>query len=57
MFVVNDQDLVERREVITGRRRPGQVEVLEGLSPGELVVTEGTQSARPGQPVRIVERQ
>ena len=57
VFVVNDQDLVERREVITGRRRPGQVEVLEGLSPGELVVTEGTQSARPGQPVRIVERQ
>ncbi len=57
VFVINDQDLVERREVITGRRRPGQVEVLEGLSPGELVVTEGTQSARPGQPVRIVERQ
>lgn len=57
VFVVNDQDLVERREVITGRRRPGQVEILEGLSPGELVVTEGTQSARPGQPVRIVERQ
>lgn len=57
VFVVNDQDLVERREVITGRRRPGQVEILAGLSPGELVVTEGTQSARPGQPVRIVERQ
>lgn len=57
VFVVNDQDLVERREVSTGRRRPGQVEILEGLSPGELVVTEGTQSARPGQPVRIVERQ
>ena len=57
VFVVNDQDLVERREVATGRRRPGQVEILAGLSPGELVVTEGTQSARPGQPVRIVERQ
>lgn len=57
VFVVNDQDLVERREVTTGRRRPGQVEILAGLSPGELVVTEGTQSARPGQPVRIVERQ
>ena len=57
VFVVNDQDLVDRREVTTGRRRPGQVEILAGLSPGELVMTEGTQSARPGQPVRIVERQ
>lgn len=57
VFVVGDEDLVQRREVRTGRRRPGQVEILHGLSPGELVITEGTQKARPGQPVRIIERQ
>jgi membrane fusion protein (multidrug efflux system) len=57
VFVVGDEDLVQRREVRTGRRRPGQVEILDGLSPGELVITEGTQKARPGQPVRIIERQ
>jgi membrane fusion protein (multidrug efflux system) len=57
VFVVGDEDIVQRREVRTGRRRPGQVEILHGLSPGELVITEGTQKARPGQPVRIIERQ
>jgi membrane fusion protein (multidrug efflux system) len=57
VFVVGEGDLVQRKEVRTGRRRPGQVEIVEGLSPGEWVITEGTQKARPGQPVNIIERQ
>lgn len=56
VMVVGEDDLVERREVETGRRRPGQVEILGGLSAGERVITEGTQKARPGQPVRILEQ-
>ena len=48
VFVVGEGDLVQRKEVRSGRRRPGQVEILEGLSPGEWVITEGTQKARPG---------
>jgi membrane fusion protein (multidrug efflux system) len=57
VFVVGDEDIVQRREVRTGRRRPGQVEIIEGLGAGELVITEGTQKARSGQAVRIIERQ
>jgi membrane fusion protein (multidrug efflux system) len=57
VFVVNEENIVERREVLTGRRRPGQVEVLDGLMAGERVITEGTQQARPGMPVNIVEQQ
>lgn len=56
VFVVGEGNIVERREVITGRRRPGQVEVLEGLMAGERVITEGTQQARPGMPVNIIEQ-
>jgi len=55
VFVVGEGNVVERREVLTGRRRPGEVEILEGLQPGELVITEGTQKARPGAPVTITE--
>jgi membrane fusion protein (multidrug efflux system) len=54
VFVVGPDDVVERREVTSGRRRPGEVEILEGLEPGERVITEGTQRARPGQQVEIV---
>lgn len=54
VFVVGEGNVVERREVNTGRRRPGQVEILDGLEPGERVITEGTQKARPGMPVEII---
>ena len=54
VFVVDEAGMVERREISTGRRRPGEVEVLEGLEAGERVIAEGTQKARPGQPVRIL---
>jgi membrane fusion protein (multidrug efflux system) len=54
VFVVRN-GRAERVEVQTGRRRPGEVEILKGLTAGELVVTEGTQKVRDGTPVKIVE--
>ena len=56
VFVVGADDTVERREVRTGRRSPGLVEVMGGLSAGEVVVVEGTQKAIPGRAVRVIER-
>lgn len=43
-------DLVRIR---TGQRAGGMAEVLEGLTAGERVITEGVQSVRPGQPVQL----
>jgi membrane fusion protein (multidrug efflux system) len=54
VLVVGADNVVELREVSTGRRRPGEVEVLKGLSEGELVITEGTLKARNGQVVQIM---
>jgi membrane fusion protein (multidrug efflux system) len=56
VFVVGPDDTVERREVKTGRRSPGLVEVTGGLSAGDLVVVEGTQKVIPGRAARIIER-
>lgn len=42
-----------KREVRIGTRRPGEVEVVEGLQAGELVISHGTIKVRPGQPVAI----
>lgn len=53
VFVIRD-GVAERREVITGRRRPGIVEVVQGLEAGEDVVVEGVQKVRPGGPVRAL---
>ena len=54
VLVVDSEGMVERSEIRTGRRRPGEVEVLDGLQAGELVIAEGTQKARPGQQVRVL---
>ncbi len=52
-FVVRD-GVSERVEVKLGIRRPGYVEVTEGLSEGDLVVTEGTFRLGRGEtPVRL----
>lgn len=44
---------VEKREIQTGARQPGWVEVTSGLRAGEKVITHGTIRVRPGQTVRI----
>jgi membrane fusion protein (multidrug efflux system) len=52
VFVVQD-DVVTKRRLRLGQRRVGDVQVLEGLAEGDLVVTEGTQKLRDGSKVRI----
>lgn len=56
VLVVGQDDVVEKRKVETGRRRPGEVEILAGLREGERVVSEGTQKARPGERVEVVDQ-
>ena len=53
VFAVRDDKAV-RVEVQTGRRRPGEVEVLGGLAEGDLIITEGTQKVRDSIPVKVI---
>lgn len=46
---------VEQRRVHIGMRRPGMVEILDGLAEGELVVTRGINMVAEGQEVSIAE--
>lgn len=50
---VADEGVARKREVLVGRRRPGEVEILEGLSTGDLVIVDGTLKVHDGQPVRV----
>ncbi len=54
VMVVDENQVADLRQVKIGRRRPGQVEILEGLSAGEKVIVDGTQKARHGQQVKII---
>ncbi len=54
VFVLNARgDRADRRTVAIGRRNPEQVEVLDGLKPGERIVVNGTQSYQKAQHLRL----
>jgi membrane fusion protein, multidrug efflux system len=54
VFTIEEQ-LAQIRPVRHGIRSGGWVEILEGLEPGESVITEGVIKVRPGAPVRVRE--
>jgi membrane fusion protein (multidrug efflux system) len=54
VFTIGPDNTANRVQIVMGRRRVGSVEVLEGLSEGDLVVTEGTMELRPGGKVQIL---
>jgi membrane fusion protein (multidrug efflux system) len=52
VFVV-DKGVARRTPVRTGLRAGGRVEIVEGLRPGQLVVTEGVVKLTGTMPVRV----
>lgn len=53
VFVVKDGK-VERRDVQTGGREPGWVQITNGLTLGEEIVVSGISKVRPGGAVKVV---
>jgi membrane fusion protein (multidrug efflux system) len=51
VFRVKADNSVEQVDVVTGARRRGEVEIVEGLAAGERIVVEGTVKLRPGAKV------
>ena len=47
-------DTVEKRQITTGLRLPGYVEVLQGLSADEQVVTHGNNQIKPGDALNVL---
>lgn len=54
VFRLKEDDTVERVQITTGKRRPGEVEVLSGVSEGDMVVVRGTNLVRDGVRVKVV---
>ena len=52
VYVVED-GRAHKREIRIGRRRPGEVEILDGLTADDGVVIDGTLNLRDGLPVRV----
>ena len=53
VYVVGRDGKVKRTAVKTGLRSAGRIEILEGLKPGEPVVTEGVVKLADGMKVKV----
>jgi len=53
VFVLGEGNRARRTEVRTGLRSGGRVEILEGLRPGQRVITEGVVKVADGMQVRV----
>lgn len=56
VFVINDDGIVERRQVMPGFVSLNQAEILENLQEGERVITQNLDRFRSGDRVRWEER-
>lgn len=54
--IIGSDNVANKTEVVIGQRRAGFVEILSGVSEGDLVVREGHQDLQPGTQVEIVNR-
>ncbi len=55
LFVV-ENDMAHRREVTIGLRRPGKVQVLDGVALDEIVVVSGHMELDDGDKVQVIEK-
>lgn len=55
VFVINEDSNVERRDVMLGYEGDGVIEVIQGLQPGEQVVTAGKGSLSDGAEVEVIQ--
>jgi membrane fusion protein (multidrug efflux system) len=53
--VVTPDNTVEKKEIVTGRRNPGKLEVISGLNAGQQVIIQGLTRVRSGSSVNVVE--
>jgi membrane fusion protein (multidrug efflux system) len=53
VMLAGEGDIAEQRQVRIGARRPGEVEIIDGLGSGERVITHGNDKVRPGGRIEI----
>jgi membrane fusion protein (multidrug efflux system) len=54
VYVINNENKAIKTKVTVGQRRPGLVEIIDGLEAGQQVVVEGTLKMRPNASVKIL---
>jgi len=54
LYKLKDDNKVTKIEVTSGRRNPGKVEIIKGVSVGDKIIVEGVLRLQDGSTVRVI---
>ncbi len=54
LYKLEDDNKVSKIEVTSGRRNPGKVEIIKGVSVGDKIIVEGVLRLQDGSAVRVI---
>ncbi|AEP30924.1 efflux RND transporter periplasmic adaptor subunit [Brumicola nitratireducens] len=54
VFVIDEENKARKTKVTIGQRKPGWIQILDGLDAGQEVIIEGTLKVRDGGGVKVV---
>lgn len=57
VFTVSNDNIVTRQKITAGRRRPGEIEIIGGLTEGQAIVVQGTLKIKNGDKINITGEQ
>ena len=55
VYSVDKKNIVFKKEVSTGQRTDGYIEILKGVNENERIIFEGTNKIKDGMKVEIIE--
>jgi len=57
VYKVSEDNIASRLEIQIGLREDGNVEVISGLNPGDIIVAEGLKKVRPNSKIKPLSKQ
>ena len=54
VYKINDENIANKTEVKTGLRENKNIEIISGLSEGDIIVAEGLKKVRPGRKIKPI---
>ena len=56
VYKITDENIANKIEVKTGLRDNKNIEILSGLSEGDIIVAEGLKKVRPGGKIKPINK-
>ena len=54
LYILEENNVLKKRQVVTGKRNDGSIEIIEGIDQSDQIVYEGTNKIRNGSEVSVI---